>query len=138
MYYKGANMLHTLRQIINDDDKWREILRGLNSEFYHQQVTTKQVEDYISEKANLDLEGFFDQYLRTIKIPVLEYKIKKNKVCFKFTNTVDNFNIPVKVKINNENVWLNVSTKTNSQKITENIKSFKVDKNFYFKSKESK
>ena len=138
MYYKGANMLHTLRQIINDDDKWREILRGLNSEFYHQQVTTKQVEDYISSNANLDLEGFFDQYLRTIKIPVFEYKIKKNKVCFKFTNTVDNFNIPVKVKINNKNVWLNVSTKTNSQKITENIKSFTVDKNFYFKSKESK
>ena len=36
MYYKGSNMLHTLRQLIEDDEKWRQILRGLNSEFYHQ------------------------------------------------------------------------------------------------------
>ncbi|MGB6269027.1 MAG: M1 family metallopeptidase, partial [Olleya sp.] len=75
MYYKGANMLHTLRQLVNDDKKWREILRGLNSEFYHQTVNTKQIEDYIAKASNLELEGFFNQYLRTTKIPVLEYKI---------------------------------------------------------------
>ncbi len=38
MYYKGGNMLHTLRQILNDDEKWRDILRGLNKDFYHQVV----------------------------------------------------------------------------------------------------
>ncbi|MGB0896480.1 MAG: M1 family metallopeptidase [Flavobacteriaceae bacterium] len=136
MYYKGANMLHTLRQIINNDDKWRQILRGLNSEFYHQQVTTKQVEDYISNNLNLDLKGFFDQYLRTINIPVFEYKIKKNKLCFKFNNVVDHFNIPVKVKINNEDVWLNTSNKFNTYKATENIKSVTVDDNFYMTHKQ--
>jgi hypothetical protein len=36
MYYKGGNMLHTLRQWINNDDKWRGILRGLQKDFYHQ------------------------------------------------------------------------------------------------------
>ena len=32
MYDKGGNMLHTIRQIIDNDDTWRGILRGLNKE----------------------------------------------------------------------------------------------------------
>jgi len=132
MYYKGANILHTLRQIINDDVLWREILRGLNKDFYHQQVTTKQIENYIIEKGNLKISGFFDQYLRTIKIPVLEYQIKNNQISYKFTNTVDDFSMPVKVWINNELIWLEISNKTKNHKTTEgNIKNFSIDKNFY-------
>ncbi|MDZ4329200.1 MAG: M1 family metallopeptidase, partial [Flavobacterium sp.] len=53
MYPKGGNMLHTLRQIVNDDEKWRGILRGLNSTFYHQTVTTKQIEDYLSQQVGI-------------------------------------------------------------------------------------
>ena len=73
MYYKGANMLHTLRQLIEDDSKWRTILRGLNKEFYHQTVTTKQIEEYLSKKTKIDLTAFFNQYLRDVRIPKLEY-----------------------------------------------------------------
>ena len=62
MYYKGANLLHTIRQVINDDEKFRQILRGLNKDFYHQTVTSKQVEDYISQKSGKDLSKIFDQY----------------------------------------------------------------------------
>ncbi len=51
MYYKGGNMLHTIRHVINDDEKWRGILRGLNKDFWHQTVTTAQVESYISKKS---------------------------------------------------------------------------------------
>lgn len=135
MYYKGANMLHTLRQIINDDVLWRKVLRGLNKDFYHQQVTTKQIEDYIIEKGNLKLDGFFDQYLRTIKIPVLEYQIKKKQINYKFTNTVDNFSMPVKVWIDGELIWLNVTPKTKSYLINGTISSLKVDENFYITSR---
>ena len=75
MYYKGANMLHTLRQLIDDDQKWRSILRGLNAEFYHQTVTTAQIEGYISEKSGIDLRPFFNEYLGTVKIPKLQLKV---------------------------------------------------------------
>mgnify|MGYP000324278045 CR=1 FL=1 len=135
MYYKGANMLHTLRQIINDDVLWREVLRGLNSEFYHQQVTTKQVEDYIIEKGSLKIDGFFDQYLRTVKIPVLEYQIKENKLSYKFKNAVNNFNIPVKVWVNKKLVWIDASTSLKSFTFEDKINSFIIDKNFYVKHK---
>jgi aminopeptidase N len=66
MYYKGGNMLHTLRQIINDDEKWRGILRGMNGDFYHQVVTGEQIENYLSEKTGLNLTSIFDQYLRDL------------------------------------------------------------------------
>ena len=78
MYYKGANMLHTLRQLVNDDKKWRLLLRGLNKTFYHQTVTTQEIENYISEFLGLDLTAFFDQYLRDVRIPNFEYYIDDN------------------------------------------------------------
>jgi len=131
MYYKGANILHTLRQIINDDKKWRSILRGLNSEFYHQQVSTQQIEDYLSKHSGFDLKVFFDQYLRTTKIPALEYQIKGNKVTYRFKNAVKNLKFPIKVWINHKPTWLDASTKLNTYLSEEKIKSFKLDKNFY-------
>ena len=55
MYPKGGEMLHTIRQLVNDDEKWRGILRGLNKTFWHQTVMGKQVEDYISAQAGMNL-----------------------------------------------------------------------------------
>ncbi|GAB3818525.1 hypothetical protein GCM10028895_15890 [Pontibacter rugosus] len=58
MYPKGANMLHNLRQIVQDDEQWRSILRGLNKDFYHQTVTTQQIEDYLSQKVGRNLTPY--------------------------------------------------------------------------------
>lgn len=100
MYPKGANMLHTIRQVINNDEKFRQILRGLNKDFYHQTVTSKQVEDYISAKSGIDFSSVFNQYLRTIKIPTLEYSQKGNQLKFRYTNVVENFKLPLRLKNN--------------------------------------
>src|SRR5215213_4006388 len=84
MYAKGGSLLHTIRHIINDDAKWLSILRGLNKDFWHQTVTTQQIESYISQKAGIDLSKIFDQYLRTTKIPLLRYKTDGKKLSFKY------------------------------------------------------
>jgi len=97
MYYKGSNMLHTIRQLINDDEKWRQILRGLNRDFYHQTVTSKQIENYLSEKSGMDLSKIFDQYLRTADIPILEYKVNEGGLEYRYTNVVDDFGMPLKI-----------------------------------------
>ncbi len=111
MYYKGGNMLYTLRQIINDNDKWRSILRGLNSEFYHKVVTGSQIENYLSEKTGMDLRPFFDQYLRDIRIPVFEYYVKGKELSYRWNNCVPGFNIPVKVNISGDTMILNPTEK---------------------------
>jgi len=98
MYNKGGNLLHMIRQIFDDDRKWRETLRGLNRDFYHSIVTTKQIEDYISERSGMHLEKVFDQYLRDTRIPVLEYKQDGNTLSYRWTNCIDGFDMPMKVQ----------------------------------------
>lgn len=132
MYYKGANLLHTLRQIINDDEKWRLILRGLNSEFYHQTVTTGDIEDYISSKSGIDLSAVFDQYLRDIRIPVLSYVVKGNTLQYRWENVVENFAMPVKISVNGgEFIWISPTQKWNSLELDSEEAQIKVDLNFY-------
>ncbi len=134
MYNKGGNMLHTIRQLIDNDEKFRSILRGLNKNYYHQTVTGKQVENYISKKSGIDLSKIFDQYLRTIRIPVFEYKLNGSQLSYRWNNCVPGFNMSLKLddgtKLYPTEKW---KTKT--------IKSIKdeifVDKNFYIKVQKS-
>ncbi|MFH4967336.1 M1 family metallopeptidase [Gaetbulibacter sp. M240] len=134
MYYKGSNMLHTLRQVINDDENWRDILRGLNREFYHQTVTTKQIENYISEQAGMDLKPFFDQYLRDTRIPILLYITMDNTLKFRWSNVVDGFKMPIKVSVNGKWVWLDPEITWKSIELDTPNPSIKVDQNFYVSS----
>lgn len=127
MYYKGANMLHTIRQVINDDEKFRQILRGLNRDFYHQTVTGAQIEQYISSKSGIDFTTIFDQYLRTTKIPVLEYIQKGKSFTFRYQDVVPNFHLPIRVNKNQlicpSEKWQTVQLKSSTPVI--------VDANYY-------
>ena len=134
MYYKGANMLHTLRQIIDNDEKWRSILVGLNKDFYHQTVTTQQIENYIDKYFEIDLKPFFNQYLRTIKIPALDYKLENNNLLYKWSNVVDGFSIPIKVFINSTSQWIRPTSRWKKLLSDKNINSFSVDNNFYIET----
>ena len=139
MYPKGANMLHTIRQVIDDDEKWRQILRGLNKDFYHQTVTTQQVESYISEKSGIDLSKVFDQYLRTTDIPVFEYEMQDgNIIKYRWTNVIDGFDMPLRVFVDGEPLWLNPTTEWKTEEADPNATTFKVDRNFYVDKKEIK
>lgn len=100
MYYKGANVLHTLRQIVNNDEKWREVLRGLNKTFYHQTVTAAQIENYIMQVTGLKLRTFFDQYLRTVKVPSFEYAVENKIMKYRWNNIIDGFDMQLNVNIN--------------------------------------
>jgi aminopeptidase N len=84
MYPKGANLLHTIRQVINNDTLFRSIMRGLNKTFYHHTITSKQVEDYISKESGMDFKKVFDQYLRGTKIPVLHLQVKGNTLKYRW------------------------------------------------------
>jgi aminopeptidase N len=131
MYDKAGNMLHTIRQIINDDAKFRSILQGLNRDFYHQTVTTQQVESYISQKSGIDFSKVFDQYLRTVKIPRFVYEIRGDKLKFKWENSVDGFNMPLKVAINGRDTWLKPTTDEQTISNAGAITSVVPDRNFY-------
>ncbi|XRE44171.1 Peptidase M1 family protein [Tenacibaculum discolor] len=133
MYYKGANMLHTIRQLVNDDEKWRQILRGLNTDFYHKTVTTQEIEQYIIEKSGIDLSKVFDQYLRTVKIPEFEYTIKNKELKYRWNNVVKGFDMPLRISVNGKSILLTPTE--NWQTKTIKASSIKIDKNYYINSK---
>jgi aminopeptidase N len=140
MYYKSGNMLHTIRKVINDDEKFRQILTGLNKTFWHQTVTTQQVEGYINKQSGINFQKTFDQYLRTIQIPQLEFYFGKDKkaINYRWTNCIAGFDLPL--VINNKRI--NITTDWKSSKLTaadtSNWDSSSIEKQFYITVKQVK
>ncbi|MCO5236168.1 MAG: M1 family metallopeptidase [Chitinophagaceae bacterium] len=136
MYYKGGNMVHMIRQIMNNDSSFSALLRGMNQAFYHQTVTGKQVEDFISARSGIDFSKLFDQYIRTTGMPVLEYKLTKNKLSYRWTDCVSGFNMPLKIYWGTDQ-WIQPTEKWKTLKIKQKAKeSFSIDNNFYIKTKQ--
>ena len=135
MYPKGGNMLHTIRHIINDDAKWLSILHGLNADFWHQTVTTEQIESYITKKAGIDLSKVFDQYLRTTQIPLLRYHVEGKTVTFNYERVVKGFAMPLRVSVNGKEIKITPSETKQTLDFPDEIKTFEVNRNFYIEAK---
>lgn len=103
MYYKGANMINNIRHSMDNDSLFRGLLHGLNTAFYHQTVTSKQIEDYINDFTKINFDKVFEQYLTTIQIPVLElYFSNDNKtIHYRYSNCVDGFDMPIVLRNGN-------------------------------------
>jgi aminopeptidase N len=97
MYPKSGNMLHAIRHSMNNDEKFRKILRGINKDFYHQTVNSSQLEAYISKQSGFNYSAVFDQYLRDTQIPRLEIKVDSvsQKVSLRYSNCKQGFNLPI-------------------------------------------
>jgi len=133
MYPKGANLLQTVRAVINNDDKWLGILRGINATYGLKTCTTQEIETYISKQSNLKLGPVFDQYLRHTAIPVLEYSISGDKLSYRWVADVADFAMPIDVQINAEKsmrIYPSTKTKTLNMKGLDST-TFKVD-DFHF------
>jgi hypothetical protein len=141
-YYKGSNTIQTLRHSIDNDEKFRSILRGLNKTFYHQTVTSKQVENYISAHACFDYGKFFDQYLRTIQIPQFEFYFdnEKKKVFYRWDSCIASFSLPLvlknddaKIKINPTENWQSINISSNQIALFNPVL---IEKMYYLKAME--
>ena len=135
MYNKGGNLLHTLRQLVDNDEKWRAILRKMNAAFYHQTVTTMQIENFLSTEIGIDLTDVFDQYLRDIRIPVFESQLQNGVLYYKWANVVKDFKMPVRIFINEKPMWLYPTSKMQTKTWKGTNLDFEVDPNFYIYTK---
>lgn len=137
MYPKGGNMLHTIRQVINDDAKWLSILRGLSADFWHQTVTTEQIEGYITAKAGIDFSKVFDQYLRTTKIPLLKYSVNGKSLSFYYERVVKGFAMPIRVSLNGKEIQIAPNEVKQTVEFSEEIKTLELNRNFYIEAAKS-
>jgi len=136
MYSKGANLLHTIRQLAKNDELWRYTLRGLNEEFYHSTVTTKEIEEYISKSIGINLSKVFDQYLRDVRVPIFEYEITNGELKYRWNNVIDGFDMPIEVIIDGKNTIINPSTEFKKTPI-KNL-YINVDDDYYIFTKDLK
>ena len=137
MYYKGGNMLHTIRQVIANDTTWRAVLRGLNTQFRHKIVTGRQVQEYISAKSGIDLSKVFAQYLTTTKLPVFEYHLDGTSLAYRWADVVPGFAMPVDVVVGAERkARLTPTEKWQTTTLAlERPDAFRVDEDFFVESR---
>ena len=133
MYYKGGNMLHTIRQVIGNDSTWRAALRGLNAEYAHRVVTGRQVQDYLSAHAGIDLHKVFEQYLTTARIPVFEYRLDGTALTYRWADVVPGFDMPLRVSVSpDHSVRLSPTERWQTTALALGApEDFHVDENFY-------
>ena len=97
MYYKGANLLNTLRSIYNDDELWWKTLKNYTETYKHQIITTETTENFFDNATEVDLKPVFDQYLRDSKLPALQFKKVGTKVYYRWQAVSEDFNMPVDI-----------------------------------------
>ena len=134
MYYKGGNMLHTMRHMLGDDARWRRVLRGLNETFWHKTIGTEEFEAYMIRECGLDYSKVFDQYLRTTKIPVLQWRVEGGAVSVGWDDVVDGFAAPVVVVINGQQRRVTIGPEPVKLAFDGEFESFELDRNFYMKT----
>ncbi len=132
MYNKGSQVVHMIRQVINDDEKFRLLLRELNKVFFHKTVSSKELESFVNQFTSVDFTPIFNQYLRTTQIPELEYKIIKNKLSFKYSNCIEEFNMPINIKTDKE-FRIFPTTQWQTIILKSKLKTISLDKNVYLK-----
>ena len=140
MYQKGSLMLHTLRNLINDDELWFSILKGISIDFKYKVLDGKDIIEYINRKVDFNLSLFFSQYLFNSKIPILEYKIQKEGreyVLLYRWNAIKDFDMKLLINDGEKNIWISPNSEWKEYTIGNvDIKNFSIrDDLFYVDTK---
>lgn len=130
IYNKGSQVINMIRYIINDDTAFRVLLNSISEKFYHQAVTTQEFEAFICSETKLKLQPFFNQYLRSVKIPTLEYKIKDKIISYRYINCNTDFTMPLTIYAN-QVLDINPTTQWQTHKLFKAVKKIEIDKNMY-------
>lgn len=115
-YDKGSALVHTIRLLMNNDEQFRAMLHKMNDTFYHKQITTKQMEDFIIGYSGLPLQPIFNQYLRTTMIPELEWKSNGESLDCRLVNVVEGFELPIPIKLGTFNTIIKIGSQWQSFK----------------------
>ena len=119
---------------------FRGLLRGLNKQFNHQTVNTKQILAFFNSYTKKDFTKIFDQYLTTTQIPILDYSFQDDTFKYRWQNCVDDFSMPVKISLDGKNFQFILPTKQwqSLKNLPANSNAFRVDRNFYITTTETK
>lgn len=134
VYAKGAALLHNIRQQCDNDEQFRQMLRAMNRRFYHQTVTTAEIESFICQSTGIG-RSVFDQYLRSTQIPLLEFKLSPNGkyLHYRWSDAVNGFSMKVKMQAGSESFFIEPKTQWKKRKLSNLFrgKNIAPDKRYY-------
>ncbi len=126
IYYKGAWMLHTLRNVIRNDSLWFNILYSFQEKYKYGNIISGDFIKMVNEKTGKNYDAFFDQYLRHDSLPLLSYKAEQHgaviELAYSWKHTVKNFYMPVDIDI--KGVIFRIYPNEKQQKIKITTKQF--------------
>lgn len=100
MYFKGSLMLNTIRHIVNDDEKWWAMLLKYANTYRKQVIDTETVVNFFNKESDINLTPVFNQYLKHTTIPILQFKIHKGMLGYRWETNEKDFTMPVDVVVN--------------------------------------
>lgn len=119
MYYKGALMLNTLRHVINDDAKWWAMVLKYSETFRKKIIDTETVVSFFNKESGQNLTPVFNQYLRHKNIPVLQLKMHKGLLGYRWVTDESDFAMPVDIIAGGKKIRLEPKTTWNEKPINE-------------------
>ena len=134
-YMKGAWVMHTLRNVINDDKLWFKILKEFMIENAKNFVNTKDFFDKVYKETGTDYWYFAEQYFYSPNQPELEFYQTENKFFFKWNNVNDNFIMPLDLLVNGAEKRVFPSEKFQSFPISKYAQIEVMDWDFYVSPK---
>jgi hypothetical protein len=117
-YFKGALFLHTLRNVMNDDEQWWALIRETYDTFKYKTILTEDIISLFNKRFGRDLTPIFDQYLRHTALPTLELAINPANRELKYRWQADEpgFNMPV--RIGDKDMWQTIRPTTEWQSMS--------------------
>jgi aminopeptidase N len=133
MYYKGALLLNTLKNILKNDDRWWEILLKYSETYRHKIIDTETVIAFFSSEFKMDLTSIFNQYLRYKDIPELVLQKSDDTLEYFWKTNEPNFKMPVDVRIGKDIIRLHATTEVQkSDFVIKNLNEVVVQRKKFF------
>jgi aminopeptidase N len=115
MYFKGALMLNTLRNVVNDDKRWFSLIRDLYQEFKYQNIMTEDIVRFFNKKTRKDLTPIFDQYLRRTALPTLELTFDESNGTVTYKWQADEAAFAMPIRVGTRGAWQIIQPTTSPQ-----------------------
>ena len=118
-YNKGAWVLHTLRNAINNDDLWFSTLKKFAVDNAKSHVSTETFLNHIIKSTGKNYQLIFYQYFYDHRPPTFEYYQEGQMFYYRWSNVISDFAMPVDIDLNGVEKRLEVSEKLSSINISE-------------------
>src|SRR5690554_2844262 len=127
MYYKGANLLNTVRSIINDDEKWWSLLKSFSETFKHKITNTEEVIAFFENGTDVSLTPVFEEYLYYAALPTLQMKKEKRNIYYRWASSVTDFEMPIDLIVKEKTLRIYPNQNWQKLKKVRSLKKVKVD-----------